>query len=634
MFFENLEKSTGAILENVKLANIGIKEFTNALKQSLNPRETLDDAALINEATAKMTRTVLGQGRAITNQIQKTIANARTETLKFGADTKDNLELFQSINTQLQNTRFLTEDQIISMQALKHTAGLTAEEMGKFVVGFDTLGIGIDDTVSKISELQGEARSYGLNVGQFMKSVGENIKLLASYNFKGGVDGLAKMVAQAQSLRIDMSKTVSFAESLMDPDKAIEVAAGFQMLGGAVGALGDPFQLLHMAQTDMAGLQTSLVDMAAGAVDFNKETGEFNIPVTEMYRLREAAKLAGYSYQEFSEMALNSAKKTQKLELLQGIQNVPEEYREMVANLSQFDGGELKIKLPGQDDMVNVQELTATQMEQLNDMQKEMNKSDKQLAIEANGYLQQIAMGTYAMESIPEAEVLQSGKFVETVEKMLTNFDKINNRAMNYLENDVDASRGFDMVGKLEFPPLTDEQLDGFFSNVSKATDKLLDGIEKELEDFNINKFFSDIVDSAGRAWDDINDRLGRTNPQRDVPESSTTEPPSTQPSVPNRDVVVPEPPSVPNRDVVVPEPISAPEREVIVNTTTASLYTPTIGNIPLQLTVSGNVNLNLDGIPTNSTISQEALANLLTRNPQAMAIIESQLNNSLNVYG
>ena len=81
--------------------------------------------------------------------------------------------------------------------------------------------------------MQKQARDYGINVGKFMKDIGSNIKMLSSYNFKDGVEGFSRMVAKAQALRMDVSQTFSLSEKLLDPETAIETAAGFQMLGGA-----------------------------------------------------------------------------------------------------------------------------------------------------------------------------------------------------------------------------------------------------------------------------------------------------------------------------------------------------------------------------------------------------------------
>lgn len=631
MFFQDAKKTTEDIKNNISLANIGLKRFMEDLTSAVKPSNILDSASQINETTANMVRTVIGQGQIITNQLQSTIASATIETTKFGISAQDNLDLFGAINNELQTSRYLTEEQVIKMQAVRHAAGLTADEIAKFVVSFDTLGVGSDMAVQKVKEMGDEARSYGLNVAGFMKTVGDNIKYVASYNFKGGVDGLSKMVAQAQSLRIDMGQVVSFAEDMMSPEKAIETAAGFQMLGGAVGALGDPFQLLHMAQTDMGGLQDSLVDMAAGAVSFNEETGEFDIPVTQMYRLREAAKLAGMSYQDFSEMALNSAKKTQKLELLDGVQSVPKEYREMIANLSQFDGGELKVKLPGQDEMVRVQDLTNAQIKDLEDLQKERKKSDKDLAIEANGYLKQIADAQSALKLVPAAEVLESGKFVETVEKMIDNFKVINNRAIKFLDEDINPSKGLDLAANLEFPPLTNEQVDEMFTKFGEGVSKMMDELTKQMENLGVKDMLNNAFESVKEV--DINlDGSGNII--------------FNTPTAGQREIISSESPTAGQRELLSSESATAGQRELINGMSSASINAienATINNMngaptggssePIQLAVSGDINLSLENILTNASIDNDVLGKALANNQQFIADLEKEMNNSLNSY-
>jgi len=246
----------------------------------------------------------------------------------------------------MRNT-FFTDAQITGFQALGMTANMTAAELATMATSFDTLGYTTDQTLEMMGDMTKQARSYGLNVSEFMGGVNKNLKLMTSYNFKDGVDGLSNMVAQAQALRIDMTNTVSFAEKLMSPETAFETAAGFQMLGGAIGKLGDPFQLLHMAQTDMEGLQDSVVNMAAASVSFNEETGEFDIPVTEMYRLREAADLAGYGYQEMTELAMKAAQKNKKLDILGNLSGVSDEQKELISNLGKINGdGNIDITMP------------------------------------------------------------------------------------------------------------------------------------------------------------------------------------------------------------------------------------------------------------------------------------------------
>jgi len=467
---QNLNNAAKDLGSSINIIEDGVRNIGKMLSEIMSPKRILKDAAIINNAVADMTTNALGQGRVISDMLTNTMAQANVETLKFGVSTEENVALFSSINKELQNTKILTNEQIINMQALAKIAGLTNEDMAKFAVNFDTLGLGIDQSVEKISELQREARGYGVNVGQFMRTVGENIKLVATYNFKGGVDGLAKMVAQSQSLRIDMSNTVKFAEDLLDPSKAIETAAGFQMLGGAVGSLGDPFQLLHMAQTDMAGLQDSLVDMAGASATFNEETGEFDIPVTEMYRLREAAKLAGMSYQEFSEMALNSAKKTKKLEFLSGL-NFTEEQKEMIANMGEIQDGKVMISVD--DKLVEASQLVPDQLAKLSSLEEDMGKSDKQLAAESVGHLQEIENSLKSLAALPESIVIEEGGFMNVMDSLSTNINSMTTVFTEKIKS-IDFDGMISQAYQKMVPNVAKEEIEGVFDSAAKVATAIM----------------------------------------------------------------------------------------------------------------------------------------------------------------
>ena len=194
------------------------------------------------------------------------------------------------------------------------------------------------------------------------------------------------------------------------------------MLGGEVGKLSNPFELLRMAQTDISGIQDSIVQMAASTATFNEETGEFDISVGNLYKLREAASKVGMSYQEMTELALNAAKKTKKLEFIDKFTNVSEDQKELIANLSQFEGGELKIKLAGEKDLLNIQELTSTQIEGLQSYQEKLGQTDKELAVEAaeraikaNGYLSQMENSLTAVQLSSLKQLINSRQLISVI---------------------------------------------------------------------------------------------------------------------------------------------------------------------------------------------------------------------------
>lgn len=421
---DGVAKEVKDIGVNITLADIALTSFVDKLRKSItNVGSLINDAAAIQTKTANAVRENLGQTRAVSNDVQKVMAESAKSTVQIGVSAEKNIELFAAINNSMMRNTFLTDSQITGFQALGMTANMTATDLATMATSFDTLGYTTDQTLVMMGEMTDKARSYGLNVSAFMGEVNKNLKLMVTYNFKDGVTGLSKMVAQAQALRIDMSKTVSFADELMSPEKAIETAAGFQMLGGSISKLGDPFALLNMAQTDMAGLQDSLVDMAAGAVSFNKESGEFDIPVTEMYRLREAAKLAGMGYQEFAEMGMKAAQKTEKLKILDNFNTVPEEQKELIANMGKIGAnGNLEITMP--DGTVKkigegFNQLVAGDYEKLGDMMDVNNMSEIEVAKESMGYLNQIEAAQKALIQLTTMNLVKSGGFDNFAEKAM-----------------------------------------------------------------------------------------------------------------------------------------------------------------------------------------------------------------------
>jgi hypothetical protein len=106
------------------------------------------------------------------------------------------------------------------------------------------------------------------------------------YNFQGGVDGLAKMAAQASSMRIDMKTTLNFAEGLYNPEKAIEMSSALQRLGVTQSDLLDPLRLMDLSLNDPTELQNQLVQMTEQFVQLN-EKGQFQIAPGQIRRLRE-----------------------------------------------------------------------------------------------------------------------------------------------------------------------------------------------------------------------------------------------------------------------------------------------------------------------------------------------------------
>jgi hypothetical protein len=94
-----------------------------------------------------------------------------------------------------------------------------------------------------------------------------------------------------------------FAEKVLNPEGAIQMAAAFQRLGVASGDLVDPFILMDKSINDPKGLQDSLIEMTKQFTYFDEKTGNFRINPGGVRLMKELAETAGMSFEQFSKTA-------------------------------------------------------------------------------------------------------------------------------------------------------------------------------------------------------------------------------------------------------------------------------------------------------------------------------------------
>lgn len=634
---DDMEKVTGNIATNIKLADISLKTFATSLKNSFTEiQSVINSVAGYNTLAANTAREVMGSTRVVGNAIQKASAAAAKNTLLVGKGVEDNIKLYGALNNSMMRLTFFSDKQIESFQVLGFTANMSAAELGTMATSFDTLGYTTDKTLETMERMTKQARSYGLNVSEFMGGVNKNLKLMTSYNFKDGVDGLSNMVAQAQALRIDMTNTVSFAEKLMSPETAIETAAGFQMLGGAIGKLGDPFQLLHMAQTDMEGLQDSVVDMAAASVSFNEETGEFDIPITEMYRLRKAAELAGYGYQEMTELAMKSAQKNKKLDILGNISGVSDEQKELISNLGKINGdGNIDITMPdgtlrqiGQ----GFNNMTKNDYATLDEIVAKDAMDELDVAKTSMGYLNEIAAAQSVLTQMTRLQLAKGDGFTNMAEGLVKSSTNVIDSFKG--KNDKgERGKGDELEKTFKIPDKIIENVALAFSQLKVSPDQA-DEFAK-----TTNKFIKQAFDLVILGFGEFDFEKAKDEIFKKVfPNSDAKFKDRSQEGNQETQVVTEEGTNDnENNGGKRRDRSNYPDLSVTdLNTTNFNITEPTTSTIASNsnLNVSGQVNLTVDNMPTSSVMTKEEFARYLINNPDAMATISSQLLNTNGTYG
>lgn len=387
-----------------------IKEFKDAVNDAYSPIRIQAFFTAIEAEANKLTKSISNGLVANQKIIGETLYDLYKDTLQYGAGWSD---ISDYLNEYAENLGKLPNIQDATIQRaiiFSKATGLSTKEVAGFVASMSKIGIGQDVALSKLEKMYLTARKYGVDANALTKEVLKNIAKTSTYGFKDGIDGLTKMVARGKQLGLAMDEVMKVQSQAFEIDDAVKMASEIQMLGGAVGALGDPFKLLYMAQNDIGQLQDEIINATKSTVEFNEETGEFKLPVSEMYRMKAMAKSLGMDYEALASAAVNAAKQQEVLTRSGGLTQYSEEDRNLVASLAEIKDGQVKIQIPGQKGMVDVANLTQAEIEKLRKDQDE--KADPETAMReiAKAQLSAQENANIALTDIKNAVVYAKGK--------------------------------------------------------------------------------------------------------------------------------------------------------------------------------------------------------------------------------
>jgi hypothetical protein len=373
-----------------------LKGIQESYKKGIAFETALDTLTAMDDEAKKLQRS-LGSGVInISNtdksasQLRNTITNIYNESVKFGGSLENVTEYAGELSGEMGKMTLPVEDATINMIALSKTTGIGAKEVGKMTGQFLKLTLSQTQSTAQMAKIAKMARETGIEAKKLLEDVQKNLSMVDAYNFQNGVDGLAKMSAQAQRLGSSMDKIVpkKFLEDMLDPEKAIEAAANFSMLGGSIEGLNNPFQLLNDGANNVGNLQTKIVDMAKSAFKINEVTGAIETNNVAMMRLREQANAFGGDYEELVKVGRTAAKEqlVQNKLMKEGVDlsKFSEEQMNLVKSLSEVGkGGKLELRIPGFEtsDLTDTLSKNPQALSQaLENYQKKAEMSDRQLA--------------------------------------------------------------------------------------------------------------------------------------------------------------------------------------------------------------------------------------------------------------
>jgi len=221
-------------------------------------------------------------------------------------------------------------------------------KMGPLIREFELVGIGAEKTLDNINEAGKKSLSLGLNARATTEGLSKNLNRLNEFGFQNGVQGLASMVRKSIEFKINMDETFRLAEKVMSPEGAIDLAANLQVLGGAIGSLNDPYQMMYMATNNIEGLQDAIIGAAESLVTYNSEQGKFEISGVNLRRARALASELGKDYKELANTAIAAAERTSvATDLIAAGITVDDNQKEFITNLARMgSGGKMVIEVP------------------------------------------------------------------------------------------------------------------------------------------------------------------------------------------------------------------------------------------------------------------------------------------------
>ena len=341
---QNLDEVT-KLFEMVKEGGLNpIKLFSEGMK--LAGGEIIDQLKQESELKSEINSKTTLSGN-LSQDLRDDIEQSSIYAAKFDFSMKDLGELYTTLVDQSGKYSLINKEVFELAAPTVKVFGTTMEGLAQTMIEFEKVGIGAEDTIKTIDKAGHNSMSLGLSGKKVAELIQKNVETLNSYGFQKGIDGLKTMIQKSLEFRTSMESVYTIADKVMDPDKAIELTANLQVLGGAIGDFNDPLKLMYMATNNVEGLQDALVGAAKGLATYNQEQGRFEITGINLRKARAMAQELGIDYKELAKGAIAAAERSSVASAMManGL-NIKDKDKEFLTNISRMEGGEMKIMVP------------------------------------------------------------------------------------------------------------------------------------------------------------------------------------------------------------------------------------------------------------------------------------------------
>ena len=440
---------------------------------------------------SKKTAVQLGLSVGRSKEFTKTFNRATAEINKFGGEADDVREIMTSISNKSGRARIISPEEVKNIFLLSKGLNVSIQSGAELMEKMDLMGVGVQNASQFLNKLTVDSQKLGLNASLVAKTLANNFDKMSSYSFKGGVKGMMEMSKLAVKMRMEVSDMLSMADKFYNPEAAIDAAAQLQLLGGDIAeAFGDPFETMYLARNKPQELAEKVGKMTENMLQFNEETGEYELPPEAKQQFDALAKTIGGSAENLISMARQAAKiKDIKMNVSGNITD--EDMREGLASMAKMKDGKWVVDFDGKE--IGIDEIGVDLAEKMLAAPKNEEEAIMDMAknsMTTNDILKQILVamktGYVAETNVYELteDILRPG-----LDSLMEGTEKQVQKTIDYLQTTP--------YGKLREAMLEQAQLLGITTGegIQKVFDAdFTEGLKEALKDLDLKTTLEDIV--------------------------------------------------------------------------------------------------------------------------------------------
>ena len=272
------------------------------------------------------------------NAMAESFKKAMPLVERLGMDASDLGEIITKIAEDSGRIKMFNSDDLETMALMSKSFRLGEDATGEMVDRFDLMGISVETMGKRFTDTFEDASKMGLNSQKVVEVLSNNFASMQRMSFAGGTKAMTQMAKLAVDMRMDISSMLGMAEKFYNPEQAIEAAAELQLMGGDIAAaFGDPFEVMYLARNKPEELAKKVQTMTENMVQFNEQTGEYELPPEALQQLTFMSDKLGQNKDQIIDMAFQSSKLKDVRDAMSDSTMFSEDEQSAIAQMAKFN---------------------------------------------------------------------------------------------------------------------------------------------------------------------------------------------------------------------------------------------------------------------------------------------------------